>query len=139
MCDVGKCRRSGKDVINGAAFGRGCVARATRMRHAQALSQEQLELAAKPLPPMTEVGALVRELCWKNSSPGIARQKGKLPSGQITGPEKTLLPTGNRSLVTSWESFINPPIVRHFAVGSNGSATFFLVSDRRVPPNMCPS
>ena len=35
--------------------------RAGRMRHAQALSQQELELAAEPLPPMAEVGALVRE------------------------------------------------------------------------------
>jgi hypothetical protein len=31
------------------------------MRHAQALSQQELELAAEPLPPMAQVGALVRE------------------------------------------------------------------------------
>jgi ABC-type uncharacterized transport system YnjBCD ATPase subunit len=35
--------------------------RASRMRHAQALSQQKLELAAEPLPPMAEVGALVRK------------------------------------------------------------------------------
>ena len=31
------------------------------MCHPQTLSQEELELAAKPLPPMAQVGALVRE------------------------------------------------------------------------------
>ena len=35
--------------------------RAGRMRHAQALSQQELELAAEPLPPMAQVGAFVRE------------------------------------------------------------------------------
>jgi hypothetical protein len=32
------------------------------MRQAQALGQEQIELAAQPLPPMTQVRALMREL-----------------------------------------------------------------------------
>jgi hypothetical protein len=48
--------------------------RAARMRYPQALSQEQLELAAEPLSPMAQVGALVREFvlekfqCWKYGS-----------------------------------------------------------------------
>jgi hypothetical protein len=32
------------------------------MRHAQALSQQELELGAEPLPPVAQIGALVREL-----------------------------------------------------------------------------
>ena len=36
--------------------------RAGRMRHAQALSQQELELGAEPLPPVAQIGALVREL-----------------------------------------------------------------------------
>ena len=36
--------------------------RAGLMRHPQALGQQKLELAAEPLPPMAQVGALVREL-----------------------------------------------------------------------------
>jgi hypothetical protein len=32
------------------------------MRYLQALSQQEFELAAEPLPPMAEVGALVRKL-----------------------------------------------------------------------------
>jgi hypothetical protein len=39
--------------------------RAGCMRHAQALSQQELELAAEPLPPMAEVGALVRKVVLK--------------------------------------------------------------------------
>jgi hypothetical protein len=34
---------------------------AARMRSPQALSQQKLELAAEPLPPMAQVGALVRK------------------------------------------------------------------------------
>jgi hypothetical protein len=40
------------------------------MRHAQALSQEELELAAEPLPPMAQVGALVREFVLKKLRAG---------------------------------------------------------------------
>ena len=41
------------------------VARAQRaglVRHTQALGQQELQLVAEPLPPMTQVGMLVREL-----------------------------------------------------------------------------
>ena len=36
--------------------------RAGLMRQAQALGQEQIELAAQPLPPMAQVGAFMREV-----------------------------------------------------------------------------
>ena len=35
--------------------------RAALVRHPQALGQQQLELAAQPIPPVAEIGALVRE------------------------------------------------------------------------------
>ena len=43
--------------------------RADLMRQPQALGQEQLELAAEPLAPMAQVGALMGNSCWKNVSP----------------------------------------------------------------------
>jgi len=51
--------------------------RAGLVRHTQALGQQELQLVAEPLPPMTQVGTLVRELmleellavkCWKYGS-----------------------------------------------------------------------
>jgi hypothetical protein len=43
----------------------GVAQRAGRTRHSQALSQEELELAGEPLPPMAQVRALVREFVLK--------------------------------------------------------------------------
>ena len=60
--------------------------RAGLMGHPQALRQQQLQLVAQPLPPMAEVGALVRKdmleklftvKCWKY---GSWTQRSQAPS-----------------------------------------------------------
>ena len=54
------------------------------MRDPQALGQQQLELVAEPLPPMAQVGALVRELVLEELLAGeVLGDKGHGPSGRI--------------------------------------------------------
>jgi hypothetical protein len=52
------------------------VARAQRadlVRHPQALGQQQFQLVAEPLPPMAQVGALVRELVLEKLTDRLVR------------------------------------------------------------------
>ena len=56
--------------------------RAALVRHPQALGQYQFQFVAEPLPPMAQVGALMRKLMLENSYRRMELSKGTCSQGR---------------------------------------------------------